>query len=160
MKFNKLAGLGIASILLFGSVVGVSSLNTSAAEAQRAEQSIKVAAKSQSLISSGNFVTADRDHPTRGMAKIVSVDGKRYLELSQGFSTARGPKVKVLLHRKSNVPVKLRKQNYVTLANLKNFNGAQRYEIPDSFNLDDFESVAIWCERFNVTFGYARLQNA
>ena len=28
------------------------------------------------------------------------------------------------------------------------------------FDLDDFKSVAIWCEEFNVTFGFARLQGA
>ena len=159
MKFKKLAGLGIASIVLFGSV-GELALNPQPAQAQRATQSITIAAKSKSLISSGTFVTTDQDHPTNGRAKIVNVNGKRYLELSQGFTTARGPKVKVVLHRKSTVPVKLKQQNYVTLAALQRFDGAQRYEIPANFDLDDFKSVAIWCERFNVTFGFARLQKA
>ena len=159
MKLNKLAGLGIASIVLFGSV-GQLALNAQPAEALKARQGITVAAKSQSLIASGSFVTTEQDHPTNGMAKIVEKNGKRYLEFSKGFTTARGPKVRVVLHRKGSVPVKLNKQNYVTLAALKNFDGAQRYEIPANFDLDDFKSVAIWCEEFNVTFGFARLQNA
>lgn len=159
MKFNKLAGLGIASIVLFGSV-GQLSLNAQPAQAQRAGQSIRVAAKSQSLIASGNFVTTEQDHPTNGTAKIVKVNGKRYLEFSKGFTTARGPKVRVVLHRNSTVPVNLNERNYVTLAALQRFDGAQRYEIPDNFDLDDFKSVAIWCEEFNVTFGYALLQRA
>ncbi|MGB3636711.1 MAG: DM13 domain-containing protein [Rivularia sp. (in: cyanobacteria)] len=49
-------------------------------------------------------------------------------------------------------------QNYLTLAALQRFDGAQRYEIPANFDLDDFKSVAIWWEEFNVTFGFARLQ--
>ena len=81
-------------------------------------------------------------------------------EFSKGFTTARGPKVRVVLHRNSTVPVNLNERNYVTLANLQRFDGAQRYEIPDNFDLDDFKSVAIWCEEFNVTFGFARLQGA
>ena len=81
-------------------------------------------------------------------------------EFSKGFTTARGPKVRVVLHRNSTVPVNLNERNYVTLANLQRFDGAQRYEIPANFDLDDFKSVAIWCEEFNVTFGFARLQGA
>ena len=132
MKFNKLAGLGIASIVLFGSV-GQLTLNAQPTQAQRAGL---------------------------GTAKIVTVNGKRYLEFSKGFTTARGPKVRVVLHRNSTVPVNLNERNYVTLAALQRFDGAQRYEIPDNFDLDDFKSVAIWCEEFNVTFGFARLQGA
>ena len=159
MKLNKLAGLGIASIVLFGSV-GQLALNAQPAEALKARQSITVAAKSQSLIASGRFVTTEQDHPTNGTAKIVEKNGKRYLEFSKGFTTARGPKVRVVLHRNSTVPVNLNERNYVTLANLQSFDGAQRYEIPANFDLDDFKSVAIWCEEFNVTFGFARLQGA
>lgn len=159
MKLNKLAGFGIASILLFGSV-GQLALNAQPAEALKARQNITVSAKSQSLIASGSFVTTEQDHPTNGTAKIVEKNGKRYLEFSKGFTTARGPKVRVVLHRNSTVPVNLNERNYVTLANLQRFDGAQRYEIPDNFDLDDFKSVAIWCEEFNVTFGFARLQGA
>ncbi len=159
MKFNKLAGLGIASIVLFGSV-GQLAINASPAEALKARQTITVAAKSKSLISSGSFVTTEQDHPTNGKAKIVKVNGKRYLEFSKGFTTARGPKVRVVLHRNSTVPVNLQQKDYVTLAALQRFDGAQRYQIPDNLNLDDFKSVAIWCEQFNVTFGYASLQNS
>jgi len=141
MKLNKLAGLGIASIVLFGSV-GLSSLNAQPAEALKARQTITVAVKTQSLIASGSFVTTEQDHPTNGMAKIVNVNGKRYLEFDKAFTTARGPKVRVVLHRKSTVPVNLKEKNYVTLAALQRFDGAQRYEIPANLNLDHFKSVA------------------
>lgn len=159
MKFNKLASLGIASVLLFGSV-GELALNTEAAFAKPTTVTTTVAAQSQSLIASGSFVTTEQDHPTNGTAKIINVNGKRYLEFDKAFTTARSPKVRDVLHRKSTVPVNLKEENYVTLATLQRFDGAQRDEIPENFNLDDFKSVAIWCEEFNVTFGYARLQNA
>ena len=159
MKLNKLAGLGIASIVLFGSVVSVV-VNSGAAEARPALETTVVAKKSQSLIASGNFVTVEQDHPTNGIAKIVNVNGKRYLEFDKAFTTARGPKVRVVLHRNNTVPVNLKAENYVTIAQLKKFDGAQRYEIPANLDLNDFESVAIWCEEFNVTFGYASLQKA
>ena len=159
MKFNKIAGLGIASIVLFGSV-GQLALSAQPAEALKATQTTTVAAKSQSVIASGSFVTVEQDHPTNGIAKIVNVNGKRYLEFDRAFTTARGPKVRVVLHRNNTVPVNLKAENYVTIAQLKKFDGAQRYEIPANLDLNDFESVAIWCEEFNVTFGYASLQDA
>ncbi|MGK7944626.1 MAG: DM13 domain-containing protein [Microcystaceae cyanobacterium] len=40
---------------------------------------------------------------------------------------------------------------------LESFQGAQRYEIPENVDLDDFESVVIWCRKFNVTFAYSSL---
>ena len=159
MKFNKLAGLGITSILLFGSF-GQLAVNPGVAEARPASETTIIAQNSQSLISSGSFVTVEQDHPTNGIAKIVKVNGKRYLEFDKAFTTARGPKVRVVLHRKNNVPVKIKSENYVTISRLKGFDGAQRYEIPANLDLDDFKSVAIWCEKFNVTFGYASLQPA
>lgn len=156
MKFNKLAASTIASIVLFGSV-GQLAINQQSAEASKTAQTTIVAAKPQSLIASGQFVTTEQDHPTNGMAKIIKVNGKNYLEFDKAFTTARGPKVKVVLHRQNTVPVKLKAANYVTIAPLKKFDGAQRYEIPANLNLNDFKSVAIWCEEFNVTFGYANL---
>ncbi len=159
MKLNKLAAGTIVSLVLFGSV-GQLAINTQPASAAEVTQTTTVAVKPQSLISSGSFVTTEQDHPTNGIAQVVKVDGKRYIEFNKAFTTARGPKVRVILYRNNNVPVKLKAQDYVTIAPLKKFDGAQRYEIPANLDLKDFKSVAIWCEKFNVTFGYASLQNS
>ena len=159
MRLNKLVTSAIASIVLFSSVEQ-SAMNARPAQAIKAVQTTTIAAKPQSLIASGSFVTTEQDHPTKGIAKIVTVNGKRYLEFNRAFTTASGPKVKVLLHRRDTVPVKLQPRNYITLSGLKSFNGAQRYAIPDNVNLNNYKSVAIWCERFNVTFGYAKLNKA
>jgi hypothetical protein len=53
--------------------------------------------------------------------------------------------------------VNVEEADYVTLAPLESFDGAQRYEIPATINPSDFKSVGIWCRQFNVTFGYAPL---
>ncbi|MEM9924296.1 MAG: DM13 domain-containing protein [Cyanobacteria bacterium P01_D01_bin.50] len=156
MKFNKLAGLGIASIVLFGSF-GQLAINAQPAQAQRARQGVTIAAKSKSLIASGNFVKAEK--ATSGKAKIVSINGKRYLEFNKAFKTGNGPDVKIILHKNSTIPLNVREGNYITLARIKSFNGAQRYEIPNNVNLANYKSVGIWCEEFNATFGYASLRN-
>ncbi|MGB6295220.1 MAG: DM13 domain-containing protein [Rivularia sp. (in: cyanobacteria)] len=157
MKFNKLAGFGIASIVLFGSV-GQLAISAQPAQAQRAAQGIRVAAKSKSLIASGNFVNQEK--ATSGKAKIVNVNGKRYLEFDNAFRTGNGPDVKIILHRNSSIPLNIREGNYITLGRIKSFNGKQRYAIPNNVNLANYKSVGIWCEEFNATFGFASLKSA
>ena len=157
MKFNKLAGLGIASIVLFGSVASVV-VSSGVAEARPAVRTTTIANKSQSVIASGSFVKSEK--ATTGKAKIVNMNGKRYLKFDEAFSTGEGPDVKIILHQDSKVPAKVKEGNYITLTPIKSFKGAQTYEIPENVNLDDYQSVGIWCEEFNATFGYASLEKA
>ncbi len=159
MKFNKLAGLGIASVVLFSSVGSVIA-NSSVAEAShifRTNRSIRVANKAKSILASGNFVKQEK--ATTGKARIVNINGKRYLEFDKAFRSGEGPDVKIILHRNSSIPLNIKEENYLTLAPIKSFKGAQRYAIPENINLANYKSVGIWCEEFNATFGYASLQN-
>lgn len=103
------------------------------------------------------FVTVEQDHPTTGTASVVTENGQRYLEFDAAFTTATGPDVTVVLHNAPEVPVNLDEADYVTIADLESFEGAQRYLIPADVDLADYESVGIWCREFNVTFGYAPL---
>ncbi|MFZ4665311.1 MAG: DM13 domain-containing protein [Prochlorotrichaceae cyanobacterium] len=117
-----------------------------------------------SVLSSGTFV--DGEHPTKGNVQIVMQNNDRYLELDQAFATSTaGPDLVVILHRSADVigsttppAFPIQEGDYVFLAELTSYSGAQRYAIPDSVNLDDFQSVAIWCRRFNATFGAATLK--
>jgi len=52
----------------------------------------------------------------------------------------------------------IKEGDYVLIAPLKAYSGAQRYVIPTSINPDQFKSAAIWCRRFNATFGAATLR--
>ncbi|ATS19626.1 hypothetical protein BRW62_10985 [Parathermosynechococcus lividus PCC 6715] len=115
-------------------------------------------------IKSGNFMSGE--HPTSGIAKIFNNSGQLVLELDQSFETSpMGPDLVVVLHRSENVlgsttppAFPLREGDYVILAELQSFSGDQRYDIPATVNLDEYRSVAIWCRRFNATFGAAALQ--
>jgi hypothetical protein len=111
----------------------------------------------------GQFVTVEQDHPTTGTASIVTENGQTYLEFDEAFSTADGPLVRVVLYSEATVPVHIdgddaeAGSSYVTIAPLQSFDGAQRYLIPADVDLNDYEAVGIWCEQFDVTFGYASL---
>ena len=117
----------------------------------KVSSSLLLAAKTNS----GSFVGVD--HPTQGRVNIVEENGIKYLEIDQNFKTDRGPDLKIILHNSAKVDAKVKSGEYVSLGKLKAFNGSQRYQLPQDLNLDDYQSVAIWCEQYNVTFGYATL---
>lgn len=105
---------------------------------------------------SGTFKAAE--HPTKGTVRVVNEQGKQYLEFDKSFKTDSGPDLFVILHRSATVPVSgVKEQDYVSLARLQKTSGAQRYLVPNNVKLADFKSVAIWCRKFNATFGYAPL---
>lgn len=115
------------------------------------------------IVRSGSFTSGE--HPTQGTARIITQNGKFFLELDQGFKTSNlGPDLVVILHRSSNVlgttkppAYPLKSGDYVLLAPLRQFSGTQRYAIPASINLANYKSAAIWCRKFNATFGAANL---
>ena len=100
-------------------------------------------------------------HSTSGRASIYKGDSALVLRLTR-FKTSDGPDVHVLLiaaddardddnFLKSNV-------ERVELGKLKGNQGDQNYEIPTGTDLSKFKTVAIYCERFNATFGAAPLR--
>lgn len=123
-------------------------------------------AQTSKFLSSGTFV--DGEHPTKGTARIVQKGDERILELDAAFQTSTsGPDLVVILHKSpdvigSTVPpaYPIEEGDYALIAPLKSYSGAQSYPIPDSIKLEDFASAAIWCRKFNATFGAARLERS
>ncbi|MEB3151595.1 MAG: DM13 domain-containing protein [Sphaerospermopsis sp.] len=103
-------------------------------------------------------VFQDGEHPTKGKVSVVTENGKRYLEFDGNFKTDNGPDLYVILHKSSTVPISgVKEKDYVSVARLQKVSGTQRYPVPENVKLDDFKSVAIWCRKFNATFGFAPL---
>jgi Electron transfer DM13 len=107
------------------------------------------------VLASGNFV--DSEHPTKGLAEVVTQNGKNYLRLSKAFKSDAGPDLFVLLHREDS-PKSYAKSDYVSLGRLKKIKGKQLYRIPSGVDITEFKSVVIWCKQFNATFGFAPIQ--
>ena len=95
-------------------------------------------------------------HPTEGSAQIVEVDGQYYLELDEAFRSDDGPDLFVVLHTQA-VPESYGPDDFVNLGRLQSIEGAQRYAIPAGVDIAALQSAVIWCQQFNVTFGYATL---
>ena len=151
MKPTTLTLLGLASILtVLSSQLTLSAMQPSQIVVAQAAQS--------STLASGSFVAAEQ--PTQGMFRIVMENRQRYLELGQTFKTNRGPDLYVILYRTDAPPQSgLRTQDYIIIGRLQKLNGAQRYAIPANVNLANYRAAAIWCRRFNATFGYGKLGN-
>ncbi|QUY42142.1 DM13 domain-containing protein [Acaryochloris marina] len=105
-------------------------------------------------LAQGDFVGSD--HDTKGSATLISSDGKTLLEFDQAFKTDQGPDLFVLLHQDAK-PETYNPDDYKVVSKLQNTQGLQQYEIPADVDLAKYQSVAIWCKKFNVTFGYAPL---
>jgi hypothetical protein len=101
-------------------------------------------------------------HSTSGRATIYQQeDGKLVLRLTS-FKTSNGPDVHVILiaAKDADDDANFLKSSTerVELGKLKGNEGDQNYEIPTGTNLSKFQTVSVYCERFNANFGAAPLE--
>jgi Electron transfer DM13 len=101
-------------------------------------------------------------HKTSGRATIYKeADGRLVLRLTN-FKTSNGPDVHVVLiaARDADDDANFLKNSTekVELGSLKGNEGDQNYDIPAGTDLDKFQTVSIYCERFNANFGAAPLK--
>ncbi|MBW4428325.1 MAG: DM13 domain-containing protein [Nostoc desertorum CM1-VF14] len=174
MKLRYLLILGLSSLVMVGCVREVSknqangnpiAVNTSVPVSSTQAKPLANSAQSpdSNAMNSGTFVSGE--HTTQGKVSITTKDGKSFLELYESFKTSEsGPDLVVILHRSDNVinstkppSYPLKKGDYIILAPLQKYSGAQTYSIPQNINLADYKSIAIWCRKFNATFGAASL---
>jgi len=99
---------------------------------------------------------------TSGRATVYrEADGKLVLRLTK-FKTSNGPDVHVILIAAKNADddANFLKNGTerVELGSLKGNEGDQNYDIPADTDLNKYQTVSIYCERFNANFGAAPLQ--
>ncbi|WP_026104441.1 DM13 domain-containing protein [Anabaena sp. PCC 7108] len=176
MNLRNLFILGLSSLVMVGCVREVSNnqanqspiaVNASVPVSSTQAKPLASSAKSpdSTVIKSGTFVSGE--HTTQGKVRITTKNGKSFLELENSFKTSEsGPDLVVILHRSNNVinstkppSYSLKKGDYIVLAPLQKYSGAQTYSIPENINLLNYKSAAIWCRKFNATFGAANLSS-
>jgi Electron transfer DM13 len=101
-------------------------------------------------------------HQTSGRASVYQqADGKYLLRLTN-FKTSNGPDVHVILvatkDAADDANFLTSKTEKIELGKLKGNEGDQNYEIPAGTDLSKFQTVSIYCERFNANFGAAPLE--
>ncbi len=114
-------------------------------------------------LASGELIS--HEHTTTGTARVLELpDGSRTLRL-EGLDTSNGPDLRVWI---TDAPVIEGKAGwgvfddgkYRSLGKLKGNKGDQNYALPADLDLNEYTSVSIWCDRFNVSFGAAELARA
>jgi hypothetical protein len=101
-------------------------------------------------------------HNTSGRATIYKeADGRLLLRLTN-FKTSNGPDVHVVLiaTKDADDDANFLKSSTekLELGPLKGNEGDQNYNIPSGTDLKKFQTVSIYCERFNANFGAAPLE--
>ncbi len=158
---KQFSSVAIATALL---VIGCASEEVASVPSPTTSPTEQPTADTATQAKAGTFVAAEV--PTSGTAKLVTTDGKTTLELDDAFKTSdQGPDLVVVLHTSADVvgeseppAYPLKEGDYVYIADLKAFSGAQTYTIPDNIDVSKYKSVAVWCRKFNATFGAATLQ--
>lgn len=105
----------------------------------------------------GEFI--DLAHEGSGTAQIVELDDGSYVLRLENLDVFNGPDLRVIL---SAAPLSdddgaYDDVEFLDLGDLKGNLGNQNYEIPPGTDLSKYETVAIWCRRFNVSFNAAEI---
>jgi len=100
-------------------------------------------------------------HSTSGRATIYRGEDCKLILRLTNFKTSNGPDVHVILiaAKDADDDANFLKSSTgrVELGKLKGNEGDQNYEVPAGTDLTKFQTVSIYCERFNANFGAAPL---
>lgn len=107
---------------------------------------------SVSAIPMGIFVgVGDGIHDAQGEVIVIeSDDGSRFLRFEK-FKATNGPDLFVYLATDESA------NDFINLGELKGNIGNQNYMIPPGADLNNYDTVLIWCKQFSVLFGSAKL---
>ena len=92
-----------------------------------------------------NLIGGDDEHPASGTIKIEG-DVVKLVEVQ----ISEAPDARVLLAKEFDEP------SGVRLGPLQGFTGSHEYSIPAEVDAQDYNTVLIWCDQFNVPIGKAQ----
>jgi hypothetical protein len=111
-------------------------------------------------LASGELIS--HEHATSGTVKLVRLADGSHVVRVENLDTSNGPDLRVWL---TDAPVKEGRAGwhvfddgkYLSLGKLKGNKGSQNYTVPADVDPARYNSVSIWCDRFDVSFGAAEL---
>ena len=102
-------------------------------------------------LASGSF-EGRSDHVVTGGVTIVESGGTFFVNLAEDFSLDEAPAPRVGLGMDGY-------KKETSAGALKGKTGASSYELPAGVNPKDFNEVYIWCDKFDVPLGVAKLSS-
>ena len=95
----------------------------------------------------GELHGSDNEHPASGNVSLT----KEALKL-ENFDISQAPDARLILTTNFDEPTGIR------IGPLKNFTGTDdAYSIPEGTDLSTIDSIVVWCDKFNVSIGSAKL---
>lgn len=99
----------------------------------------------------GVFMDGEKNYETTGTLRSVEAEDGTYFRFEE-FETTNGPDLFVYLTKPGQETTE-----GVSLGALKGNIGNQNYLIPEDVNLEEYNTVVIWCRAFSATFGTGEL---
>lgn len=115
------------------------------------------------VMGTGTFIHADpsdRVHWGQGTVTIL----KDQIFLNPNFKVGPGPDYRVLLVKKANIKTRdemiqlIKDKQFVEVSGLRAFEGGQRYALPAGVNVEEYQSVVIWCWAFSQLISPATIE--
>ena len=112
------------------------------------------------LLSSSEWISLG--HPGTGTVLVYRQPDGSHVIRFEDLAVSNGPDLLVILSASPLVDDQnaYSEVEYVSLGDLKGNKGNQNYEVPADVNIGDYQTVAIWCRRFNYTFNAADIHSA
>ncbi len=111
------------------------------------------------VVKTGSFVDADAVHRGSGTAAVYELAGGNHVVRLEDLRVTNGPALVVYLaeHPSPAQAADVTDGAFVNLGELKGNIGSQNYPVPEGTDIENFDSVVIWCELFGVLFSPAAL---
>ena len=91
-------------------------------------------------------------HEASGTVTLLSAGERRYLRLESDFSVTNGPDLFIGFGTKEKV------DEATLFSRLKANAGGQNYEIPPTVDVDNYDTVYIYCRAFSTDFAVATFE--
>ena len=100
-------------------------------------------------------------HPGTGTVLVYRQPDGSHVVRFEDLDVSNGPDLLVILSAAPLVDDRAAYSEvaFLSLGDLKGNQGNQNYVVPPDVNLEDYQTVAIWCRRFNYTFNAAEIHS-
>jgi hypothetical protein len=101
------------------------------------------------VILEGEFI--ESAHEVSGKALVIETNENRILRF-ENFETVNGPNLHIYLS------TDLTDDDFVDLGPIKATKGNVNYDIPENTDLDEYDTVLVWCVPFKVLFSFSEVK--
>ncbi len=137
-------------------------INTTAEESQQGQIVVRSAPDSdtvdvvedEEMMEAAKSTWRSRDKETTGEV-FLTQEGEKLFVRFENLNTSNGPDLFVYLAK--DLEDNGRPIDFVNLGSLKANKGDSNYEVPSDVDINEYNYVVIWCERFSVSFADAAI---